>query len=202
MLNNFFYDLNRELRILKKNERRKYIEQYEELVLEKTENGIEESIAVRELGDTKAIANEILNSYKESENLHKKPFYKYINPLYLLGDVFIILFVYAVSWAFYLFFFCPTPAVLLKMCIVSFFCIIPLFILLYSLFGLYTVKIMHKKSLSFGRILVASITFTAIAFFILYIAGIFDFPRIVLLFLLIGNIIISSLFRILYKHNI
>jgi len=64
MLNNFFYDLNRELRILKKNERRKYIEQYEELVLEKTENGIEESIAVRELGDTKAIANEILNADK------------------------------------------------------------------------------------------------------------------------------------------
>ena len=195
MLNRFLNDLDHELRILRKKERQKYIEQYEELVLEKMDNEIDEVVAIKELGNISIIATEILESYFDSDNMHKRNTYKYLNPIYFLGDISIVFLVNLVTWIIYLSFFTYSSPELIWMCIISLLCFIPLYTFFYYLYGLYTVKVVSEKKLTLKKIVAANITGTIVAFIIVFIAGLFHYPRIVLLFFMIGNIIFSSLFR-------
>lgn len=195
MLNRFLNDLDHELRILRKKERHKYIEQYEELVLEKMDNEIDEVVAVKELGNISIIAAEILESYFDSDNMHKRNTCKYLNPIYFLGDISIVFLVNLVTWIIYLSFFTYSSPELIWMCIISLLCFIPLYTFFYYLYGLYTVKVVSEKKLTLKKIGAANITGTIVAFIIVFIAGLFHYPRIVLLFFMIGNIIFSSLFR-------
>lgn len=58
----FLKKLNRQLYRLQRSERKRYLADYEEMLLELTENGMTEDEAILKLGDVKQIAREILNS--------------------------------------------------------------------------------------------------------------------------------------------
>ncbi len=195
MLKSFLNNLDHELKVLRKQERTKYIEQYEELILEKTENGTDEVIAIKELGNISNIASEILESYFESANMPKRNSCKYLNLIYLLGDISIVFLVNLAVWIIYFSFFTYNSTELIWMCIISLLCFIPLYIFFYYIYGLYTVKVVSKKNLALKKIIAANITGTIVTFVVLYIVGLFHYPRIVLLFFMIGNIVFSSLFR-------
>ena len=57
MLEQFLKKLDHELNILKKNERKKYLQQYEEMVLEKKENGID--LTVESVGGMDKVYTEV-----------------------------------------------------------------------------------------------------------------------------------------------
>lgn len=63
MKNHFLKALNLELRPLKKEECKKCLNDYEEIILDKMENGMTEEKAVSDLGSVKQLAKDILNSY-------------------------------------------------------------------------------------------------------------------------------------------
>lgn len=58
----FLKRLNRQLYRLQRSERKRYLADYEEMLLELMENGMTEDEAILKLGDVKQIAREILNS--------------------------------------------------------------------------------------------------------------------------------------------
>lgn len=67
----FLKGLNRELRGIVKQERKKYISDYEELIADMMEGGMTETEAVEKQGDYKAIAAEILNSVDDSKRVKR-----------------------------------------------------------------------------------------------------------------------------------
>ncbi len=67
MKKQFIKELNHELRPLNKKERSKCLNNYDEVILDKMENGITEEKAVSELGNVKLPAKDVLNSYIDSE---------------------------------------------------------------------------------------------------------------------------------------
>lgn len=67
----FLKGLNHELRGIVKQERKKYISDYEELIADMMEGGMTETEAVEKQGDYKAIATEILNSADDSKRVKR-----------------------------------------------------------------------------------------------------------------------------------
>ncbi|MGN0390650.1 MAG: DUF3887 domain-containing protein [Wujia sp.] len=67
----FLKGLNHELRGIVKQERKKYISDYEELIADMMEGGMTEIEAVEKQGDYKAIAAEILNSVDDSKRVKR-----------------------------------------------------------------------------------------------------------------------------------
>ena len=93
MIDKFIRKLNFRLRTLSLEERKKYLNSYEEIFQEKKENGISESQAMKDIGGVKKVAEEIILTYNE-ENLMKRPisiFIKYFNKSFVLIDVIILM---------------------------------------------------------------------------------------------------------------
>ena len=67
----FLKGLNHELRGIEKQERKKYISDYEELIADMMDNGMTEEEAVAKHGDYKAVAAEILNSVDSSKRVKR-----------------------------------------------------------------------------------------------------------------------------------
>lgn len=89
MRQDFLKQLQKQLQILKSAEADKYVLQYNDMIMEKMEQGCNEQRVVSELGDAERIGAEILGFYDDRNILHQL---QYVNPRYILTDCFIILF--------------------------------------------------------------------------------------------------------------
>lgn len=85
MKRQFFKELNRKLRRLRKAERKKYIESYDEMIADKTEHGYSEESAIKSFGTVDDIAEKILKAYEKKETGVSG--IKYFNIWYMVGDM-------------------------------------------------------------------------------------------------------------------
>ena len=194
MLELFLKKLNRELNILKKNERKKYLQQYEEMVCEKKESGIEESVAVSELGDVKEIAREILDSYCTGDNGIRYEFCN-INAKFILSDVLLLIVSYFIAFAVYV----RDMSSMQGVDAVVYLCMLPvmvtMFIIFYLLCGMYTVEGVYKQPNAVYNIIRANVTGIVIIFWLFYFMKLVDFPRMIVLFAGVINLILAVIFR-------
>lgn len=89
MRQDFLKQLQKQLQILKPAEADKYVMQYNDMIMEKIEQGGNEQRVVSELGDAARIGAEILGFYDDRNLLHQL---QYVNPRYILTDCIILLF--------------------------------------------------------------------------------------------------------------
>lgn len=194
MLEQFLKKLDHELNILKKNERKKYLQQYEEMVLEKKENGIEESIAVSELGDVKEIAREILNSYCNGDRGIRYEVCN-VSARFILTDVLLMIVSYGIAFALHMHNMSGMPGV---DAVISL-CMLPVMISLFMIFdlicGMYTVEGIWKQPDAVYGIIKANVTGIVVIFWMLYLMKMVDFPRMIILSAGIINLILAVIFR-------
>jgi uncharacterized membrane protein len=101
MKKKFLNELNYELRLLKKKERIKCLNNYQEMLADKMETGMSESDAVADFGNVKQIAHEILTSYAEMEDVVIHRGLRTFHKMNMLIDMLILAFAYVVSCLIY-----------------------------------------------------------------------------------------------------
>ena len=200
MKNRFLKELNRGLTPLNKEERSRYVNNYEEIISDKIESGIAEESAVAELGSAKLIAKEILDSYTDNNALLEN--IRYINKVYLVLDVILLFFSFILSY--YLYFkrtlFKTNIGINhleLSYYIKSILFIIPTIIILYYLFKVYTITYLIKISLVIRDIIISNIIGFMIIMFWLFIFRSMDYSRFFLVVFTFINVILDILTRIL-----
>ena len=83
----FLKELYRELSPLSRTERLKCMNEYDEIIMDRVENGQSEETIVRELGDVKKIAYGLLAEYAEGARSDRKKALSQFNKTYMLLDV-------------------------------------------------------------------------------------------------------------------
>ena len=101
MKKEFLNELNHELRLLKKKERIKCLNDYQEMLADKMETGMSESDAVADFGNVKQIARDILSSYAEMEDGITQRGLRTLHKMDMLIDMLILAFAYMVSCLIY-----------------------------------------------------------------------------------------------------
>lgn len=200
MKNKFLKDLNRGLTPLNKEERSRYVNNYDEMISDKIESGITEESAVIALGNAKLIAKEILDSYTDNNALKQN--IRYINKVYLVLDVILLFFSFILSY--YLYFKSSlfktnigTNHLELSYYIKSILFIIPTIIILYYLFKVYTITYLIKISLVIRDIIISNIIGFMIIMFWLFIFRSMDYSRFFLVVFTFINVILDILTRII-----
>lgn len=198
MREQFLRKLNYELKPLKGGERKKHINNYEEILLDKMESGMTEEDAVIDLGNVKQIAKEILNSYVELDEMEINVNQSYFNKIYMLFDgiVLVISYVFAYYLCFKSAFFNIDSEPLSFMVYMSaLIYIIPCYLILCYLFKLYTVRCTKEKFCEVRNIFFANVIGLIIFTFILYLTKQFNFSRIMVSTFVCVNIILEILSR-------
>lgn len=197
MKEQFLKKLNNELRSLKKEERKKYLDNYEEIILDKMENGISEETAVSDLGNVKQIASDILVSYVDMNGIKNN--IKYFNKMYMVFDAILIAISYIL--AYYLrfksgiFSIIGTGGLSFHMYMSALIYVIPGYLILYYLFKLYTVKGVQKKIKEAGNILLANAAGLVIFSLLLVIFNLFYFSRMMIVMFFCINVILEIFMR-------
>lgn len=198
MKNKFLRALNLELRYLKKKERSKYLNDYEEIILDKMENGISEEKAVSDLGNVSQIAKDILDSYAESDRGIRKDNLKYFNRMYILIDAIVLIVSYLLAYSFWLqsdYVRMSSGMLPLSTYMVALLYILPCYLIVYYLFELYTVKCVQRKFREILNVVRANITGLVIFLLLLYISGQFFFSRIMIVMFGSINIMLLIVIR-------
>lgn len=174
MKREFIGKLEKKLRVLNRREREQYLNQYEEIILEKAEHGISEEQVITEFGNIKIIAEEILGSYVSEKRKLFVVDYKYINPGYFFTDIIGMILACFLSTVICSFFALGNSAGAYGnyvLFIVSFVCT-------YFVYGLYSIKIMRKKKQELKRIIFSNVTAVLMVLMILYLFNDFNFSRV------------------------
>ncbi len=194
MREQFLRELNYELSILNKSERKKCLNNYEEIILDKMENGVTEDNAVVELGNVKKLAKDILNSYVESDEYGRK----YFNRAYMGFDAIVL----AVSYitAYYLCFMSDlfkigSSLLPVSVYIFSLFYVIPLYLFLYHIFKLYTIKCVQKFLREAWNILLVNVIGLMVFSLILFLTDQIFFSRSMMAIFAIINTFLEIVIR-------
>lgn len=197
MKNQFLKELNHELKRLTKDERKKSIDDYEEIILDKMENGMTEENAVYSLGDVKQIAEDIISSYEDLDE-KKEDNYKKFSIIYPFVDICII----GVSYllAYYL---CLGSGLYGRgnlhlsfgKYMFGLVFIIPGYLVLYYFFKAYITKYIHGYRWEMKNIFWANLVGIIIFLIILYLFNIFEFSRIMVLTFWVINILLEFTMR-------
>lgn len=198
MKDQFLKELNRELQSLKKEERRKYLANYEEIILDKMDNGMTEENAVTSLGNVKQIGKEILNTYAEPDG--RKILYnlRHFNIIYMAVDAIILVVSYIA--AYYLrfksgFFEMGSWSLPFSSYLYALIYIVPCFLVLYFVFKLYTVTCVHNHLREAITIFLSNVIGIMVLFLILYVSVQIDFSRMMILIFVCINIILEIVSR-------
>lgn len=196
MKNQFLRKLNHELGILTREERRRYISEYEETILDQMENGMTEEEAVSNLGEVKQIANDILRSYVEQDGGKTSNCKHYFNRMYVVYDAIVLVISYISAYCFLnslreehllIFSFASYMAALLY--------ILPGYLILYYFFNLYTLNGTRKKGREDSNIILANIIGFFVFAFILYLFKQANFSRILIFTFACINIMLEMIGR-------
>lgn len=198
MKKQFLRELNHELGLLKKEERKKYLNNYEEIILDKMENGITEEEAVTDLGEVKQIAMDILNSYVELGGKTTSNNKNYFNRMYMIYDAMVLAISYIL--AYYLCFkgtfgernFLSLPFYIYMSALIY---VIPGYLIIYYLFKLYTLKCTQKKLREDGNIVLANVIGLLVFILILYLFRQFHFSRMMVAVFACINVILEIITR-------
>lgn len=190
MKNSFLKELYRKLNPLNKQERLKCTNEYDEVILDRMEQGENEEQIVHLLGDSSKIAEELLTEYYENFNHSKVKMLYVINKNYMILDICTVIFTYFLSYLIYFvsnrmiwnvwimpfkLYVSYLPGIVIVMIVSNFLC------------SLYTPIIIQKSKANFHVIQANIITGVLILFF-LYLFNTFDFSRMILLIFLGMNI--------------
>lgn len=191
------------LQPLSKEERNRYLNNYEEIIADKVEDGRTEEEAVAELGGVKEIVKDILGLYDDLEKKSRINELKYVNKGYLISDLIII----AASYLLTLFFYFNTfrgvrvyPEELFYQYIAALLAAAPVYLILYFAFKLYTIKTMQSVSLQIRGILAANIAAILLFGLFFYIMNMIHFSRIFLFLFALLNTAISIAVRFLFYY--
>lgn len=197
MKKQFLKELNRELRSLTKEERDKYLNDFEEIILDKMESGISEEDAVSGLGDVKQIANDIISSYVELDEKEKSN-QKYFDKMHLFLDIIVLIIAYILSYCLcfssvfregetlHLSFFVYMFALVF---------IVPSYLILYYIFKAYTTKYVHGHHWEVRNIFLANLTGVITFSMILYLFNAFYFSRTMVLVFCCINLLLEITVR-------
>lgn len=194
----FLNALNLELRPLRKEERKKCLNDYEEIILDKMENGMTEEQAVSDLGSVKQSAKDILNSYVELDRGMIKDIKKYFNRMYLVFDGIVLVISYLLALlAYYTFFKDNFLGVdfRVSLYISALLYILPCYLILYYVFKLYTVKCVKEKHREALNIFGANVAGLVLLTSILYFSGQIFFSRMMLSMFVFINTILGIITR-------
>lgn len=197
MKNQFLKELNHELKCLTKDERKKSIDDYEEIILDKMDNGMTEENAVYSLGNVRQIAEDIISSYEDLDE-EKEDNYKKFSIIYPFADICII----GVSYllAYYL---CLGSGLYERgnlhlsfgKYMFGLVFIMPGYLVLYYFFKAYTTKYVHGYRWEMKNIFWANLVGIIIFFMILYLFNFFVFSRIMVLTFCVINILLEFTVR-------
>lgn len=201
----FLKELNRRLLFINKNERKKFLNKYDEIICCKMESGITKEDAAADFKNTKLIAEEILDLYAVSEKSPSISGMKIINKIYPVVDILIILFSYILTC--YIYFKCDLldispnfPPLSLYFLIMIF--VIPCFFLLYLLFGLYNINYIRSIALSVRSLIFSNIVGFVVINILLYLFSLISFSRIfIILFVFINFIMLIIVRTSLYLYS-
>lgn len=198
MKKQFLKQLNRELRPLKKEERIKCLNNYEEIILDKMENGITEENAVSDLGNVKQIAKDILNSYVESDGKMISSNHKYFNKIYIVFDTVVLAGSYISVYYLYFksgFFETGTWSFPFSEYMSFLLFIIPCYLILYHIFKLYTIKYVQEKYREAWNIFLANVIGVSLISLVMYLNGQIHFSRIMIVIFFCINTILEIIAR-------
>lgn len=197
MKRQFLKELNHELVLLKKAERKKYIDDYEEVILDKMENGITEEEAVSNLGDVKQLAKDILNSYAEQDGKTISNNKNYFNGMYMFYDGIVLTVSYLL--AYYLCFKGIIGQNLISLSfsiyISALIYVIPVFLIIYYSFKLYTLKCTRDKITEIRNIILANVVGLFTFTFLLYLFRQFLFSRMMVAVFVCINVVLEIITR-------
>jgi hypothetical protein len=180
MKKKFLNELNYKLRLLKREERIKCLNNYQEIIADKIETGMSESDVIADLGSAKQVAQDILASYAEMEERVIDRKLRVVNKMYLIVDLIILLVAYMVScficyqssiaqdgqWTFPIL---QYASVLLLL--------IPCYLLLYYVFRLYETSYVRRPWKEAWNILLVNIIGLMLFAVVLYFTSNYNFPR-------------------------
>ncbi len=209
MKKKFLKELNRGLVPLNKKERNRYLSNYKEIILDKMESGFTEEDAVYDLGEVKPITNDILNSYTNTDKTALTDNIKYINKNIIVFDIIVLLLSYLLAYflcfkggLFILITKFPANLVLYHASFSNYMRVmllaIPIYLILYYLFKLYTIKYVRHLSLEIRNIIFANIVGLMVVFLALYLFREMHISRLFLITFTIINIIFQIIIRTLY----
>jgi uncharacterized membrane protein len=197
MKEQFLKKLNNELRSLKKEERKKYLDNYEEIILDKVENGISEETAVSDLGNVKQISGDILVSYVDMDGIRNN--IKYFNKMYVVFDAILIAVSYILAYCLRfesgIYSIIGIGGLPFHEYMSALIYVIPGYLILYYLFKLYTVKGVQKKIKEAGNILLANAAGLVIFSLLLVILNLFYFSRMMIVMFFCINVILEIFMR-------
>lgn len=182
---------------MSRTERLKCMNEYDEIIMDRVENGQSEETIVRELGDVKKIAYGLLAEYAEGARSDRKKALSQFNKTYMLLDVCLMIITYFLAY-----FICFHSNVYMTytwklpvgMYVCALFGMIPLFLIVYYLNKLYTVEIYSKIHAGFNIVKSNAIS-GILMLLILYLGTWIDFSRSMLVFFIVMNCIAEILLR-------
>ena len=197
MKSTFLRDLNRKLRCLKKTERKKYLENYAEMISDKIESGDTEENALKSLENITVISENILQSYQKKETGVSSA--KYFNKWYMAGDIASFLTAFILTYIFYSeniateapVYFSPDKIAFLIVLIG----IVVICFSLYCLSGLYTIEGTRSYKKEAENIMCVNGMGFIVFFLILYLFKVVFIPRIFVVVYAGVNMILGMLVR-------
>ena len=173
----FLKNLNRQLFVLNRKERNRYIESYHEDICDKMEEGMSEEEVILRMGKEEEIAREILDSYEKGVGISFDC--KYVNPIFYWADILVVLIAYIVSLVLCTFYE-HGKSVFGVSTFLWGVVIIFIQLLVYVLFGMYSIG--DVKKVRVIKILVSNIVGVVCVSILAYLVGDIMFSRIGLIF--------------------
>lgn len=203
MKDQFLRALNRELQPLKKEERKKYLANYEEIILDKMDNGMTEENAVTSLGNVKQISKEILNTYADPDGRMLFNNLRHFNNIYMVIDAIVLTVSYLL--AYYLrfksgFLEVGSWSLPLSRYLFALVYIIPCFFVLYFVFKLYTVTCVQNHLREAATIFLSNVLGIMVFFLVLYVSKQIDFSRMMIIIFVCINIILEIVLRNVIRY--
>ena len=199
----FLKNLNHELGALTKAERDRYVNEYEEIISDKVENGMTEEEAVSSLGEVKHIANDILRSYAEQSVKEDSSRKNHFNRLYAIFDAMVLIISFLLAYSYLVSFRNEHLLVLPYTSYISALVyIMPIYLFIYYLFKVYTIECTRKKSSEVINIFLANIVGFFVLIFILYLFKQMHFPRILVFTFTCINTLFEIIARLFIYKNI
>ena len=169
MKEEFLKRLDYGLRPLKRSERKKNLNNYEEIIQDKLDSGMPEETVISQLGTAFQAAEEMLDSYADAGGG------KYFNKIYVVYDAIVILISWLLAYGIRRLSLGTLNGALIQSLVFSDYLfillviVLPCSLLVYALSGLYTLACVRKKTKEAGGLLLANAVAWLIIMAILYI---------------------------------